>query len=121
MCRAWDTTTSRIGLLMADAEKRQVGSHIVSLGICLVSSLGVAYVPEDKAVRALTDLQLLCVGQLAVDLYRSLLGLLQHVLFLADMRRSAMYGMYTPLLESGAIAEAAQSAMNCRGSPARSC
>ena len=105
VCRAWDTTTSRIGLLMADAEKRQVGSHIVSLGICLVSSLGVAYVPEDKAVRALTDLQLLCVGQLAVDLYRSLLGLLQHVLFLADMRRSAMYGMYTPLLESGAIAD----------------
>jgi hypothetical protein len=94
MFRAHDLTTTRIRLIMAGAEKTQIGAHTRTLGLCLNSGLGIAFIPEDKALRALAALDALVLGLLMISDYRSLLGLLEHLLFLANMRRSAMYGMY---------------------------
>jgi hypothetical protein len=88
---------------MADVAKRQLGMHDISLGTCFNNTLGVAFIAEEKRDKSLKRLCLLLAGGLAVSEYRSLLGLLLHVSFLAGMRRSATHGMFTPLSEGGAL------------------
>ena len=89
--------------MMADVAKRQLGMHDISLGTCFNNTLGVAFIAEEKRDKSLKRLCLLLTGGLAVSEYRSLLGLLLHVSFLAGMRRSATHGMFTPLSEGGAL------------------
>ena len=74
---------------MADASKRILGVHDISLGTCFNYSLGIAFVGEDKLKRALAQLLSLARGELAASIYRSLVGLLLHLAFLAGMRPSA--------------------------------
>ena len=101
--KAWCFVTKWFRVMMADASKRQLGLHDISLGVHFNTSLGVAAVPEEKRQRALASLDLLLVGALAVEAYRSLLGLLLHLAFLADMSPSATHGMFTPLMPGSAL------------------
>jgi hypothetical protein len=102
--RVWEWVTSNARLLMAIPAKQQLGTCVKWLGVKLAAGLGVAYVAPDKRLRALNDIQQALAGSLPIDRYRSLCGLLVHLLFLADMRRSALYGLFTPF-QAGGIAE----------------
>jgi hypothetical protein len=82
-----------------------LGVHDVSLGTCFNYSLGIAFIGEDKLQRALAQLLSLARGELAASIYRSLVGLLLHLAFLAGMRPSATHGMFTPMMEGGALAQ----------------
>ena len=104
ICRVWEWVTSNARLLMAIPAKQQLGTCVKWLGVKLAAGVGVAYVSPDKRLRALQDIQQALAGSLPIDRYRSLCGLLVHLLFLADMRRSALYGLFTPF-QAGGIAE----------------
>jgi hypothetical protein len=101
--RAWHTVCTKINVLMAQVDKRHHGTHHVSLGVGFIDSLGLAYITQDKLGRCITRLSQIKSGTLTYESLRSLLGLLEHVLFLADMDAAATAGMYVPLnqLRSG--------------------
>jgi hypothetical protein len=103
--KAWCFVTKGFRTIMADASKRMLGVHDISLGTCFNYSLGIAFVGEDKLKRALAQLLSLARGELAASIYRSLVGLLLHLAFLAGMRPSATHGMFTPMMEGGALAQ----------------
>ena len=102
--RAWSWVTRTACLIMAIAAKQQVGTCVKWLGVRLAAGLGFAYVTPDKRARALDGLREAQRGRLTIDKYRGLLGLLVHLLFLAGMRRSALYGLFVPF-EGGGVAE----------------
>ena len=95
--KAWCFVTKGFRVMMADMVKRQLGTHDVCLGVSYNLSLGVAFITDDKLTKAVDALDQLLFGQLPVEAYRSLLGLLLHLSFLADMGRSATHGMFTAL------------------------
>ena len=99
---AWRTTCSRMRVIMAQAEKRQGPTNIIFLGLGLCSTLGIGYVPLDKLMRAVASLKLVVAGEITIDQYQSLLGLLLHLAFISGQRRSSMYGMWSPFGAGGA-------------------
>ena len=102
MLRAWRWTTTELRIIMAAARKRQGPTQAKLLGLKLSASLGVAWIPTDKLMRALRDLQLTVAGLATIEVYQSLLGLLLHLSFLAGLRRTAFYGMWAPFKAGGA-------------------
>ena len=95
--RAWHLTCKTVNVIMEQASKRQHGTHYISLGIGFIETLGIAYITQDKLGRCVERLEELRNGTLSFEHYRSLLGLLEHVLFLANMDRDATSGLYKPL------------------------
>ena len=104
MLRVWHWVTASARLLMAIPAKQQLGTCVKWLGVRLAAGLGIAYVPPDKQARALHGIREVREGRSTVEQYRSLVGLLVHLLFLAGMARGALYGLFTPF-QAGGLAE----------------
>eukprot|EP00965_Chrysotila_dentata_P063726 2111716-Pleurochrysis_carterae.AAC.1 len=81
---------------MAIVDKQELGTAITCQGVRLHAALGIAFVPEDKRRRAIAALRDTIHGSISVEGCRSLLGLLESLLFVASMRKADMFGMYTP-------------------------
>ena len=94
--RVWRQVTTGLNLTMAIVLKHEIGQCVKTQGVMLHTGLGIAYVPQDKLRRALSELHKVATGSILLRDYRSLVGLLQSLLFLVAMRRSATYGLYTP-------------------------
>jgi len=101
--KAWFIVTHGFNVMMAEAEKRQLAVHDLSLGTHTNLSLGIAYVEEDRVARIVAELDLLTAGLMTVEAYRSLMGKLIHLSFLANMSRSSTHGMFAPLAPNGAL------------------
>ena len=101
--RIWTTTCADIGLLMAIPAKRQCGTWVEWLGAGICSSMGFAWVPIGKRLTALSKLYTVLDGTITVDTYHSLLGLLEHLVYLQGMRRSLMYGLWAPFKQGIAL------------------
>lgn len=71
--------------------------NVTLQGFGFHSGLGLVFVPEDKAQRALRQLAAAADGRVTLQEYHSLFGLLQSMLFVMGMRRAATYGLYAPL------------------------
>ena len=56
----WRDVTSMIGLRMAIAEKRQLGTWAPWLGALLLGTIGLAVITKDKLQRARVQISLLC-------------------------------------------------------------
>ena len=120
MLRVWHWVTASARLLMAIPAKQQLGTCVKWLGVRIAAGLGIAYVPPDKQQRAVSGIREARSGRATVDGYRQLLGLLVHCLFLAGMRRSALYGLFSPF-QRGGLAEGGPAVpLKGYGSP-RSC
>jgi hypothetical protein len=89
------------GWLMAIDEKRQLGTSITNLGMHLFFDTGKVVVPEQKVLRALGDLQRTSVGDIGFGDYRSMMGLLEHLVVFNACKRDIFYGMYRPFLNGG--------------------
>jgi hypothetical protein len=98
----WTQLCEDVGLLMAIADKRQCGSHVYWLGAGLLGGLALAWASPHKLISALEKLGRVIAkpSTLTVGEYHSLLGLLEHLLFLNAMRRNIMYGMWHPFQQS---------------------
>ena len=84
--------TARV--LGAKVAKRQLGCHVLFLGVNLLATAMVALVPEHKLARAVAMLNELLGGKLSKDTTRKLLGLLVHLSFLSPTGRASTAGMW---------------------------
>ena len=93
--RCWHGVTRDLGLKMAIARKRQLGSSLRWLGLDLHLPLGLLVVPPAKRLRACAVLSDIVEGTAPTfDVYRGLAGLLEHLLPFVGGDRTRMYGMY---------------------------
>jgi hypothetical protein len=101
--KVWTTLCVDLGLMMAIPEKRQCGTHVLWLGAGISATLGLAWVPLPKLRTALSRLSQVLNGTITIGDYHSLLGLLEHLVFLNSMRRSIMYGLWEPFRRGVAL------------------
>lgn len=96
LLRVWRALVSRIGLIMAIAEKRVLGVWAPWLGTVLLPQLGLVVITQDKLLRAAKTLSECIAGTVTFDVYRSLVGLLEHFRGIYQIGRQAMHGLYEP-------------------------
>ena len=101
--RIWNSVCSRVGLLMAIPEKRQCGTWVEWLGAGISSVLAVAWITPHKLLSALTKIASALACTLTIAEYHSLLGLLEHLVFLNRMKRSIMYSLWEPFQQKVAL------------------
>jgi hypothetical protein len=96
MLAAWRHVTSEINLIMAGPDKRQLGAHIEWIGILIIAALGLVVVPRAKLVRAREALVRAVAGEMTFGEYRALMGLLEHLRFIAQLAADATNALYRP-------------------------
>jgi len=94
--------TREAGLIMAIPEKRVLGVWGVWLGIAIFASLGILVVPKSKLVRAAASVTEALSGTITFDVYRSLMGLLEHIRHATRWPKRIMHGLYRPHGPEGA-------------------
>ena len=96
--KVWRILLRTANILGAVGSKRQSGTHCIFLGASLLATALVAYVPEDKLLRALAGLTTFLGGALDKEKARRLFGLLVHLSFLSAKGRATTAGLWTCLL-----------------------
>ena len=96
--RLWHQITDGIGLVAAIPRKRQCGAQLRWLGLDFILSVGVLLIPQNKRLRALTELTRIEDGvPMPFDEYRAAVSFLQYLRpFVAHLDASYMYGLYDP-------------------------
>ena len=100
--RVWRQLTDAVGLIMAIPEKRHLGAQILWLGVLIIISLGIVVVPKAKLLRASSAVTAVLAGGQPFHLYRSLMGLLEHLRAVNLQGRNVMHGLYVPHSPLGA-------------------
>ena len=95
--RCWAQMIHSFGFWMAIPRKRQIGIGVRSLGADIHADAGVVVIPTEKILRAMLNLTATAQGTITFDEYRSLTGLLEHLVILNCSNRSVMNYMYTPM------------------------
>ena len=104
----WHETTQALGLEMAGASKRQLGTSVTWLGFSFFLPTGVIAVTPEKRAKALGALDNLMAGvPTTFAEYRKLLGFLEHLLAVIGGDRTYMYHMYGDNFRRGAQVGAA--------------
>ena len=103
----WHQLVGPTGLRLeyAKEHKWQAGTAVTWLGGCVSPALGVAWVPQPKVLRACMEIQKVVAGKLSVQLYRKLLGFVEHILGLLRLRPDVLGLLHQPLQKGGAIDE----------------
>ena len=100
--RVWRRLTDELGLIMAIPEKRTLGTWAGWIGVVAVSTLGLVVVPRDKLVRAVQAVERVLADTSEFGVYRSLVGLLEHIRQANLLGRNYMHGLYEPHGADGA-------------------
>ena len=100
--RVWRRLTTDAGLIMAIPEKRSLGTHAPWLGVLLVVGLGLVVVPKAKLLRAAGSISAVLKNGQPFHIYRSLIGLLEHLRDVNLHGRNVMHGLYEPHGAQGA-------------------
>ena len=94
----WHEILSRSGLMVAKADKWQIGAGgITWLGIKISAQLGLAWVAPEKVMRAIDEIRAALSGDCNVGDYRKLIGFLEHLFPITNVTREAMDHLYGPL------------------------
>ena len=96
MLQAWRIVTAGVNLEMAGADKRQLGGDVIWIGILVVAALGLVAVPKNKLLRAKEAVQRTLDRQITFGEYRALVGLLEHMRFIAQLQADATNVLYRP-------------------------
>ena len=96
LLRLWGTFVKRSRARMAIPEKRTLGAGLLWCGVNTIPCLGFAYVPRTKVVRACAELRRIETQDPALEWadYRSLIGLLEHLLPIVGFTRLQMHELY---------------------------
>jgi hypothetical protein len=96
LLRLWGTFVKRSNARMAIPEKRTLGAGLLWCGVNTIPCLGFAYVPRVKVVRACAELRRVSARDPALEWadYRSLIGLLEHLLPIVGFTRLQMHELY---------------------------
>ena len=100
--RVWRRLTDSVGLLMAIPEKRNLGVHATWLGVLIITALAIVVVPRGKLLRAAAAVSGALQGGQPFHVYRSLIGLLEHLRAVNLRGRNVMHGLYAPHRPDGA-------------------
>ena len=84
-------------LPLSRTEKQQTGVGVVWLGAHISTSLGLIWVPKDKATKAAAALRTALAGALAVGDYRRLLGFLVSLLFMVGGDKRLLHHIFRPV------------------------
>ena len=96
LLRAWRTVTSSVNLEMAGAEKRQIGGHVEWIGVGILAAIALVVVPKNKLLRARDALARTRAGTITFGEYRALVGLLEHIRFVAQLGAHMTGHLYGP-------------------------
>ena len=94
--RCWRRLVTDMGLLMAVPEKRTIGVWCVWIGALIFAGLGLVAVPRAKIIRASAAIRELCSRGVEFAVYRSLMGLLEHIRCVVRVPKRFMHGLYAP-------------------------
>ena len=94
----WGEFVTMSGARMAIPEKRTIGVGAPWCGVQLIPELGFAYFSRKKCTRACEGLSRVLVRDKTLELgeYRSLVGLLEHLMPLVAMNRLKISDLYSP-------------------------
>lgn len=99
--RIWHEIISGSGLMPAGATKWQIGAGVHWLGGCCYPSLGIMWVPRDKALRARDRVQDAIDGACTAKEYQELVGFLEHVVDIGRFPRELMAYLHHPMRAGG--------------------
>ena len=91
-------------LPLAIVSKQSLGQAGTNQGIRFHTGFGIAYIPQDKSRRAHAGIAAAKAHQATPREYHSTLGLLQSLLFVAGMSRSATFGLWSVFAGGEAMA-----------------
>ena len=100
--RVWRVLLRSANIEGALAGKRQAGTHVLFLGVTLLATAMLAYVPEIKRLRTLLALATLLAGTLCKEDARKLFGMLVHLTFLQPTGKQASAGLWGCLAQARA-------------------
>ena len=107
MLLTWHRLLATLELQSAISIKRQLGSAVLWTGAQLFSS-GIILIPEVKITRGLHRLDLATSPQgITVQDYRSLVGLLEHFVFVCSLPRDVMHSLYDPISRAHSLTDTA--------------
>ena len=97
--KLWHSMVGPSGLNLAYAKdhKWQAGHKVVWLGAALSPALGLAWVPPNKVVRAVSEMAAAREGSLDVQHYRKLLGFVEHILGIMQLNEDVLGLLYAPI------------------------
>ena len=101
MLAAWREVTESINLQVADHEKRQLGCEIEWIGVCLLVGIGLVSIPGNKLLRARDAIRRTLQHETTFGEYRALVGLLEHLRFVAQLQADATNSLYRPHKRDG--------------------
>ena len=99
MLVVWERLTRELRLIM-NKDKRSVGTHLIWLGVGILTTPGVLYLTKKKVVKLAVLMAAAIEGTLLLANYRSMMGSLEHIVFATNRDRSAMLGLWRPLAGS---------------------
>lgn len=99
--QAWREVTGRIGVTMAGAEKRQIGPQAMWIGVTVLAALGVVVITREKLLRAREAIQRTMRKEITYGEYRALMGLLEHLRFIARIPADSTNALYRPHSSQG--------------------
>ena len=97
----WHQIIAGSGLMPAKFSKWQIGAGVHWLGGCCYPSLGVMWVPRDKAMRTRARIQTVLDGVCTPTTYRELVGFLEHVTDIGQFPRELMQHLHHPMRAGG--------------------
>lgn len=81
---------------MAGPEKRRLGGHLEWIGVLILAPLGLLVIPRHKLLRARDAIQRTPNDRITFGEYRALMGLLEHLRFVARLEADATNTLYRP-------------------------
>lgn len=96
LLQAWHTVTNSVNLTMAGPEKRQIGAHVEWIRVIICAAICVVAVPRGKLLRAREAIVRTLEEKITFGEYRALVGLLEHLKFVAQLPNDLNDALYTP-------------------------
>ena len=101
LLRAWREVTMGVNLKMAGADKRQMGGGVEWIGVSILAALGIVAIPKNKLLRARDAIERTLAGKITFGEYRALVGLLEHLRFVARLQADVTNVLYRPHSREG--------------------
>lgn len=101
LLEAWRRVTQGSGLVMAGADKRQLGGDVEWIGVYILAAIGLVAVPKNKLLRARDAIARTLGGGITFGEYRALVGLLEHLRFVSRLRADVTNVLYNPHRKGG--------------------
>lgn len=99
----FDLGVRRLQLQLADPKKWSVGSSGTWVGVCFSSTLGLVWLPRQKALKLMEMAATAADGKMTAGEWREMLGFLEHVWSVVKRHRYTIDRLWTPCQRGGVL------------------